>query len=122
MTIIQFNAPVRRRKDALAAMLRIAGPYNIARSDIMDKKYSKYQQNIIKNYYENRDSISLQRLSELVTELYLAEGKGREKQWKYILSALEKLKLPKDRIEHLRKKDDPRLLAELVEELMAKQG
>ena len=86
----------------------------------MDKKFSKHQQNIIKNYYENRESISLQRLSELVTELYLAEGKGREKQWKYILVALEKLGLPKDRIEHLRKKDDPRLLAELVEELMAK--
>ena len=31
---------------------------------------------IIKNYYENRDAISLQRLSELVTELYLAEGQG----------------------------------------------
>lgn len=86
----------------------------------MDKKFSKHQQNIIKNYYENRESISLQRLSELVTELYLSEGKGREKQWKYIIVALEKLGLPKDRIEHLRKKDDPRLLAELVEELMAK--
>ena len=87
----------------------------------MDKKFSKHQQRIIKNYYENRDAISLQRLSELVTELYLAEGKGREKQWKYIVSALQKLGLPKDRIEHLRKKDDPRLLAKLVEELMAKQ-
>ncbi len=86
----------------------------------MDKKYSKYQQNIIKNYYENRESISLQRLSELVTELYLSQGKGREKQWKYIVGALEKLGLPEERIEHLRKKDDPRLLAELVEELMAK--
>ena len=51
----------------------------------MDKKYSKHQQNIIRNYYDNRESISLQRLSELVTELYLAEGKGREKQWKYIV-------------------------------------
>lgn len=87
----------------------------------MDKKYTKYQQNIIKNYYENRDAISLQRLSELVTELYLATGKGREKQWKYIVSALEKLGLPSERIEHLRKKDDPKLLAQLVEELMAKQ-
>ena len=87
----------------------------------MDKKYSKHQQRIIKNYYENREAISLQRLSELVTELYLAEGKARERQWKYILSALEKLKLPEERIEHLRKKDDPRLLAKLVEELMAKK-
>ena len=87
----------------------------------MEKKFTKYQQNIIKNYYENRDSISLQRLSELVTELYLAEGKGREKQWKFLVGVLEKLGLSKDRIEHLRKKDDPRLLAQLVEELMAKQ-
>jgi hypothetical protein len=87
----------------------------------MDKKFSKHQQKIIKNYYDNREAISLQRLSELVTELYLAEGKAREKQWKYIVGTLEKLEMPKDRIEHLRKKDDPRLLANLVEELMAKQ-
>lgn len=87
----------------------------------MDKKYSKHQQRIIKNYYENRKAISLQRLSELVTELYLAEGKARERHWKYIVGALQKLGLPEERIEHLRKKDDPRLLAKLVEELMAKQ-
>ncbi len=87
----------------------------------MDKKYSKHQQKIIRNYYENRESISLQRLSELVTELYLAEGKGREKQWKYIVGALEKLEIPAERIEHLRKQDNPALLAKLVEELMAKQ-
>ena len=87
----------------------------------MDKKYTKHQQKIIRNYYENREAISLQRLSELVTELYLAEGKARERQWKYIVGAMEKLGLPEERIEHLRKKDDPRLLAKLVEELMAKQ-
>jgi hypothetical protein len=86
----------------------------------MNQNYSKHQQKIIKNYYDNRESISLQRLSELVTELYLAEGKGRERQWKFIISALEKLAIPKDRIEHLRKQDSPALLAKLVEELMAK--
>ena len=82
---------------------------------------SKYQQNIIKNYYENRDAISLQRLSELVTELYLAEGKKREKQWKNIAAALEKLKIPASRIEHLVKSDNPSLVAKLVEELLAKK-
>jgi len=87
----------------------------------MDKKYSKYQQKIIKNYYENRDAISLQRLGELVTELYLATGKGRERQWKYIVSTLQKLGLPDERIEHLRKQDNPALLAKLVEELMEQQ-
>ena len=86
----------------------------------MDKKFTKHQQGIIKNYYENRDAISLQRLSELVTELYLAEGKRREKQWKNIVAALEKLKVPPARIEHLVKQDNPALLAKLVEELLAK--
>ena len=82
---------------------------------------SKYQQKIIKNYYENREAISLQRLSELVTELYLAEGKARQRQWKNITSALEKLKVPASRIEHLVKQDNPSLVAKLVEELLAKQ-
>ena len=82
---------------------------------------SKHQQKIIKNYYENRDAISLQRLSELVTELYLAEGKARERQWKNIASALEKLKIPAKRIEHLIQSDNAALVAKLVEELLAKK-
>jgi hypothetical protein len=82
---------------------------------------SKYQQKIIKNYYDNKESISLQRLGELVTELYLAEGKARAKQWQYIVGALEKLKVPQSRIDHLVKQDNPALLAKLLEELLAKQ-
>ena len=84
-------------------------------------EYSKHQQKIIKNYYENREAISLQRLSELVTELYLAEGKARERQWKNVIGALEKLKVPQSRIEHLQKQDNPALVAKLVEELLAKK-
>ncbi len=80
---------------------------------------SKHQQNIIRRYYDNREAISLQRLSELVTDLYLAEGKNRERQWKYIVGALEKLGIKPKRIAHLRAQDDPQLLAKLVEELMA---
>ena len=82
---------------------------------------SKYQQKIIKNYYDNKEAISLQRLSELVTELYLAEGKARAKQWQYIQNALEKLKIPQSRIDHLVKQDNPALVAKLVEELLAKK-
>ena len=84
----------------------------------MDKGYSKYQQKIIKNYYNNLDAISLQKLSELVTDLYLAEGKTREKKWKQAIAALEKLGLGPDRIEHLRTQDNPALLAKVVEEMM----
>ena len=56
--------------------------------------YSRYQQNIIKKYYENRDGIALQRVQELVTELYLSEGKKREKHWQTLANHLEKLGRP----------------------------
>jgi hypothetical protein len=52
--------------------------------------------------------------------LYLSEGKAREKRWKTITAALEKLKIPASRIEHIRKSDNPQLLAKLIEELLAK--
>ena len=40
---------------------------------------SKYQQSVVKNYYDNLDTALLQRLGEQVTDLYLAEGKKRAK-------------------------------------------
>ena len=36
--------------------------------------YSPYQKKIINRYYKNFDAIKHQQLSELATELYLAEG------------------------------------------------
>ena len=83
--------------------------------------FSKFQQKVIKNYYNNQEAILLQRLGEHITELYLAEGKARAKRWKDIAKVLEKLKIPPTRIETLLKKDDPALLAKLLEELLAKQ-
>ena len=90
----------------------------------MDRRmaeFSKYQQKIIKNYYQNQDAIGLQRLGEQITELYLAEGKAREKRWKDIAKLLGKLKVPATRIENLVKQDNPALLAKLLEELLAKK-
>jgi hypothetical protein len=86
----------------------------------MDKR-SRHQESIIRNYYKNQDALALQKLSEHVSELFLAEGKARQQRWKFIIMALEKLKVPKTRIEHLRKQDDPTLLAKLIEELLAKR-
>lgn len=82
--------------------------------------FSSHQQRIIKRYYANEGAIGLQRLAELVTELYLAEGKKRERVWKSIVTTLEKLKVPQSRIDHLVKKDDPALLANLVKELQGR--
>ena len=82
---------------------------------------SKYQENIIKNYYKNFDGIQLQRLGEQVTDLYLAEGKSRTALWKKITVVLEKLKVPKSRVQQLVKADNPALLAGLLQELLAKE-
>jgi hypothetical protein len=82
---------------------------------------SKYQQKIVKNYYENRESIALQRVQELVTELYLAEGKKkRDKVWDSVELHLGKLGVKADTLAHLRKQDKPELVAQLVQKLLAK--
>ena len=81
--------------------------------------YSKYQQNIIKKYYENRDAIALQRVQELVTELYLTEGKKRERHWKTVASHLEKLGVRQAHIDHLVEQDNPELVANLIQSLMS---
>jgi hypothetical protein len=80
------------------------------------ENFSRHQQKIIKNYYDNRETIALQRVQELVTELYLAEGKKREKVWDQIAGHLEKLKIPPDRIAHLRAQDKPEMVAKIVQE------
>lgn len=85
-------------------------------------EYSAYQQKVIKRYYDNRDSISLQRLQELVTDLYLADGKKLAQLWKNAEKTLAGLKIPPARAKHLLEQKNPALLAKLVEELMASGG
>jgi hypothetical protein len=82
---------------------------------------TKYQQKIIRNYYENFDTLQLQKLGEQVTELYLAEGAARTRRWKQIKDTLTRLKVPAARIEHIVSQDNPALLAKLLEELLAKK-
>ena len=38
------------------------------------QEYSRYQRGVIQRYYEHADTIALQKLSEIVSDLYLAEG------------------------------------------------
>ena len=85
------------------------------------KNYSAHQQKIIKRYYDNLDTIALQRLADLVGELYLAEGKKKDQVWQSAVNAMEKLEVTQARIDHLLSKKDPALLAELVKELQAKK-
>lgn len=83
-------------------------------------EYTKFQQKAIKNFYDNREDIALQRVQELVTELYLSEGKKRAKHWESVALHLGKLGVKPDVIEHLRKQDKPELVATLVKKLIEK--
>ncbi len=84
-------------------------------------KRTPYQERAIRNYYQNQDTIMLQRLGDLVTDLYLAEGKARERLWKRVATAMEKLKIPAERISQVVASDNPTLLANLFKELLDKK-
>lgn len=81
---------------------------------------TRFQEKVIKNYYNNRNEIAVQRLQEIATELYLSEGKKRAQQWKLAVGHLEALKIPAARIERIVKADKPEQLAALVQEIVAK--
>jgi hypothetical protein len=80
-----------------------------------------HQDKIIRSYYKNQDDIMLQKLGELVTDLYLSEGKAKGRVWERIASALKNLKIPETQIQHLVKADNPTLVANLLKELLEKK-
>jgi hypothetical protein len=84
-------------------------------------KRSAYQQRVIRDYYRHQGAIMLQRLGDLVTDLYLAEGKARARLWKRVTTTLEKLEVPQDQVRHIVESDNPTLVANLLKELLAKQ-
>ena len=82
-----------------------------------DRDYSPHQQKLIKRYYENKDQIDEQRLSELVTNLYLAPPKKQAKMWESAEELMNRMKLPASRIAHVMQVKDAAVLAKVVEEL-----
>ena len=86
----------------------------------MSEDYTRYQQKIIKRYYDNEETLQHQRLAELVSELYLTQGKKRQRAWEAAAAAMQKLGVPQSRIDHLLQQDNPALVAEVVKELEGK--
>ena len=75
---------------------------------------TKYQEKAIKNYYQNREAIAVQRLQELVTELYLSTGKKRQQHWKNIVTHLQNLGVPQAHIDNLVAQDKPEIVANFI--------
>jgi hypothetical protein len=81
------------------------------------QEYSKYQQEVISQYYKNLDSIMLQKLSELVSDLYLADSPEKlDKLWDRVHKSMMKLKIPPAIINHIMQKRCAEILAKNLQE------
>ena len=81
------------------------------------KGFSKYQKEVISGYYDNLDTIMLQKLSELVTELYLADSAAKkERLWERVNKAMSNLKIPPVIKEHIMKKQNVEILAKNLQD------
>lgn len=79
------------------------------------REYSRHQQGIIKRYYEHLDTIALQRLGEIVSELYLADtDKKRDQLWKRAEKSLSKVGEKDAEVRRVLKERDVEGLAMLV--------
>jgi hypothetical protein len=86
-------------------------------------EYSKHQQNIIRNYYDNRGTIMLQKLGELVTELYLADTDAkRDRLWERVAKSMAQLKTPPAIAAHILQEKDVEILAKNLKEWLAKDS
>ena len=84
--------------------------------------YSQYQKDVISGYYHNLDTIMLGKLSELVTELYLADTQARQNRlWQRANKAMVKLKVPPAIIDHIMEKKDVEVLAKNLQDWLAEK-
>ena len=82
---------------------------------------SKYQDGVISRYYDNLDTIMLQKLGEMVTELYLADTKAKEDRlWQRTHKAMIKLKVTPAIIEHIMKTKSVEILAKNLKDWLKK--
>ena len=81
------------------------------------RDYSAFQQKAIKRFYDNRPAIDRTRLAELVTNLYLSDGKKAEKMWESAGETMTRLEVPKDRVARVMNSRDVTQLAKVVEDL-----
>lgn len=82
------------------------------------QEYTKHQKKIIERYYENLDTIMLTKLQELVSEIYLAEGKSKklDQLWDRAGKAMANIGVPPDIKAHILAKRSPEILAKNIED------
>lgn len=84
---------------------------------------SHHQKKIVNRYYEHRDTIMLNKLSEIVSDLYVCESEKKAASlWKSAGIALDNCGAPPSRVSRVVESRDIKALAELVGELQGGKG
>ncbi len=69
-----------------------------------EKGYTEYQKKMMRNFYENKDLRLIQKLGELVSDLYLETSeKKKESGWNRVKKMLLDLKVHQNEVEFLTK-------------------
>lgn len=83
-----------------------------------EKGYTQYQKKVIRNFYDNKDLRLVQKLGELVSNLYLETSeKKRETGWKKIKKMLTDLNVHPGEVEYLTKDKNLSLISKKLEEV-----
>jgi hypothetical protein len=81
------------------------------------REYSDYQKKVISKYYNQLDILMLNKLQELVSELYLADTEAKQKRlWERVHKAMVNLKIPPPIIDHIMGKRDVEILAKNLQD------
>ncbi len=82
------------------------------------KGYTQYQKKVIKNFYENKDLRLIQKLGELVSNLYVETSeKKKESGWKRIKKMLTDLKVHPHEVEYLTKDKNLSMISKKLSEM-----
>jgi len=83
-----------------------------------EKGYTEYQKKVIRNFYENKDLRLIQKLGELVSDLYLETSeKKRESGWNKIKKMLVDLKVHPNEVEYLTKDKNLTVISKKLAEI-----
>lgn len=87
------------------------------------RDYSEHQQDIISKYYRNLDTIMLDKLQTLVSELYMAQTESRRNQlWRRVGQAMVKLGIPEPIMEHIMADRNVEVLARNLQDWLKHAG
>ncbi len=83
-----------------------------------EKGYTQYQKKVIRNFYDNKDLRLVQKLGELVSNLYLETSeKKKETGWKKIKKILTDLKVHPGEVEYLTKDKNLSMISKKLDEI-----